>query len=435
MKHIIPAILISAMILSFTACSKKAAVAGGFDWPQWRGPDHNGQSRETDWNPAAVASPKVLWTADVGVGYSNVVIQRGRLYAMGLAKGGFTVSCLDAATGRIIWQQPFPSVSKAGFPQATPAVDGDSLFILTTVEGYLFCLDSRSGQQKWQKDIVRDYGAVKPFYGFAGSPIVVGDLVVLTANTAGMAVKRDTGELVWTSEKPPKDFKSTDRSTSTGTAYSTPVLYEGGGRRLAVVASWRGVTSVDVRTGEPAWQFGWEMDPGGSLVDPVLAGDLICVARAWDYSGFLLRMSGTGPRLIWRTADLFCNGAPPVIIEGDIYTMNMGPSGGTLVAPTTLRCLDLGTGRLMWDVPLGPNGQNKCFSLTAANGTLVVLDDQGTLYTAQASPEGFKEIAHCDVLQGASVRLRLFWTPPVLCNAKIYCRNTRGDLVCIDVSK
>ena len=74
------------------------------------------------------------------------------------------------------------------------------------------------------------------------------------------------------------------------------------------------------------------------------------------------------------------------------------------------------------------------FTLAAANGILLVLDDEGTLYAAEASPEGFKEITRCDVLLGSTTPRR-FWTPPVLCNAKIYCRNFGGDLVCIDVSK
>jgi hypothetical protein len=71
----------------FCSCTKSVEIAG-FDWPQWRGPEGNGQSRETDWDPASFAAPRVLWKADVGVGYSNVV-------------------CLDAATGKQIWRRPF----------------------------------------------------------------------------------------------------------------------------------------------------------------------------------------------------------------------------------------------------------------------------------------------------------------------------------------
>src|SRR5512137_1908610 len=120
------------MVLLLAGCKKPAVTAGGFDWPQWRGPDGNGQSRETEWDPASIANPRVLWKADVDVGYSNVVIQDDRLYTLGMEarayKDEVNVVCLDAATGKQIWRRPF--ASKGVPPLATPAVDGDSLFIL-----------------------------------------------------------------------------------------------------------------------------------------------------------------------------------------------------------------------------------------------------------------------------------------------------------------
>ena len=137
------------LLLVFTvvcSCSKPAADAG-FDWPQWRGPDGNGQSRETEWDPASIAAPRVLWKADVDVGYSNVVIQDGRLYTLGMEdkayKDEVIVVCLDAATGKRIWRRPF--AAKGVPPQTTPVVDGDSLFVLTTT-GILYRIDSRTGK-------------------------------------------------------------------------------------------------------------------------------------------------------------------------------------------------------------------------------------------------------------------------------------------------
>ena len=104
----------------------------------------------------------------MGLGYSNVVIQDGRLYATGMTRDGFTVSCLDAATGKIRWKRPLETTSFLN-PQATPAIDGRDLFVLTT-DGTLLALDARTGRQKWRKDLVAEYGAVKPFYGFARFP-------------------------------------------------------------------------------------------------------------------------------------------------------------------------------------------------------------------------------------------------------------------------
>jgi hypothetical protein len=76
----------------------------------------------------------------------------------------------------------------------------------------------------------------------------------------------------------------------------------------------------------------------------------------------------------------------------------------------------------------------KTASLIAADRKLIILEENGILHIAEATPSSYKEISSCDVLDGEE-KLIKFWTPPVLCNGKIYCRNIAGDLVCIDVSE
>jgi outer membrane protein assembly factor BamB len=415
------------------SCTKPVPAAGGFNWPQWRGLAGNGQSRETEWDPAAIASPRVLWNADAGSGYSDVVLQAGRLYTAGMKQGTVRVYCFDAQDGRKVWER---AVVSAMYPQATLAVDRDMVFMLTS-EGVLHGMDSRTGRVRWRKDLVADYGALKPHYGFAGSPIVEGDLVVLTVNSAGMAVRRDTGALAWTSEKPPAEFASVDRGETNGAGYSTPVLFDGPTGRQALLTGWSGLTAVDVGTGTPAWHFAWDIEPGGCSEDPIVFGDKVCMPQAFllpaSRSGLLLRVGESGPGILWRTSELYGWFGYPMIIGDSLYALYGGPNY-TNSGTASLRCLDLDTGRLQWDEPFGNNRQNKSLSLAAANGILIVLDDKGTLYTATASHESYKEIARCDVLQGAK-KPRLFWVPPVLCNAKIYCRNFSGDVVCIDVSR
>ena len=82
----------------------------------------------------------------------------------------------------------------------------------------------------------------------------------------------------------------------------------------------------------------------------------------------------------------------------------------------------------MWDEEM------KISSLLSADGKLIILEDDGILRIAEATPSSYQEISSCNVLEGEK-KPRIFWTPPVLCNGKIYCRNNYGDLVCIDVSK
>lgn len=120
--------------------------------------------------------------------------------------------------------------------------------------------------------------------------------------------------------------------------------------------------------------------------------------------------------MIWSSSDLVSDITTPVVIDGHIYGCN-GALHSVQPDFASLRCLELATGRLLWEERLGATGRSlQQIFLTAANGILIVLDDKGTRYAAEASPESFREIARCDVLQGAN-RPRAFWTPPVLCNA------------------
>jgi outer membrane protein assembly factor BamB len=203
--HIFP-ILVGFMIIGGCATTGKmteptTGITDEFDWLRWRGPNGDGISIETDWNPEAlVGGPKILWNVEVGVGYSNVVIKDNRLYTMGV-KG---VYCLNAETGEEIWVHSFEGWTDF---QSTPTIGGKYVYILSE-DGVVSCLQAKNGKIRWKKDLVSDYGAVRPYWGFAGSPVVEGELLILTANTSGMALNRETGQMVWSSEKPPQQVST-----------------------------------------------------------------------------------------------------------------------------------------------------------------------------------------------------------------------------------
>jgi len=422
--------LVCLLFILIFGISTQYVIADDFDWPRWRGPNGDGISMETDWEPEALeGGPKILWKVNVGFGYSNVAIKDNRLYTMGL--GG--VYCFDADTGKDIWLHSLESTDDT---LATPTTDGKNVYILEK-EGVLSCLKAKNGMLLWEKDLVSEYDVETPFYYFAASPVIEGDLVILTANTYGLALNKKTGKKVWGSEKPSESAIALLKETAvgdfetTGVDYSTPVLYEQEGKRYGILSSYEGMHAVDVKTGEVFWLYEWDLYGGtGHKIDPFIFDNKVLIGgvkfNAMDSGVVLLDISRKNPKILWKSLNMDSNISSPVLIDGYIY----GCHGGPMYTYNELRCLNPETGELMWVQEL--NGVP--ISLIAADGKLIILEADGTLRIAEATPSAYKEISSGDVLEGERT-LRQFWTPPALCKGKIYCRNFAGDLVCIDVSK
>ncbi|MFV1993929.1 MAG: PQQ-binding-like beta-propeller repeat protein, partial [Verrucomicrobiales bacterium] len=176
------------------------------DWPQYLGPDRNGVSNETDWNRDwAAREPTVLWKADVGAGCSSIAIADGRAYTMGHSRGKDRVLCLDAATGKKIWEHRYPQELDGGLyqggPSATPTVDGEHVYTVSK-NGDLLCLASATGEVLWAKNYLRDFGGRKQMYGWAASPLVRGGKLFVDPGgpgAAAVALDKLSGETLWQS--------------------------------------------------------------------------------------------------------------------------------------------------------------------------------------------------------------------------------------------
>jgi outer membrane protein assembly factor BamB len=189
-----------------------------------------------------------------------------------------------------------------------------------------------------------------------------------------------------------------------------------------------------VETGQPLWVYEWELYSGRHITDPVVTGKRIYLADNYkDPSlpgSLLLEVKSNTPTVLWKSPDLYTEISNAVIVDGHIY----GGQGGPYKYAASLRCVDLETGKLKWERIMSEAMFNGCVSLMAADGKLIILTDDGMLVIAEASAEGYKEISRCEVPKGET-GIAKFWTAPVLCNGRIYCRNYYGELVCIDVSK
>jgi outer membrane protein assembly factor BamB len=379
---------------------------------------------ESDWDPDALAGgPNILWSVDLGKGHSNVAIKDNYLFTMGFQDRENFVYCLNAETGEEIWRYSYESRSGTFGPQPTPIVEDKYVYALN-IEGVLMCLKVKNGKRRWVKDLVNEYDVVEPYYAFSGSPVIEGDLLILTANTSGIALNKKTGKKVWGSDIPLETLRL---PYGTGPHYTTPVVYDSKGKRHVIISSYIGLHAVDVETGKVFWLYEWEPLRGVQTTDPLVFDKYVFITQYDEkYGSVLLEIEGGEPQVLWESLNMESNISSPVLIDGYIY----GVDGGPYPKRGSLQCLDAKTGELMWEEKL--NG--KPISLMAADRKLIILDEKGTLYIAEATPASYKEISRCDVLVGEQ-KFRQFYTPPVLCNGKIYCRNGNGDLVCIDVSK
>jgi outer membrane protein assembly factor BamB len=387
-----------------------AATAAADDWPHWRGPARNGISAETGWlDRWPAGGPKVAWKAEVGTGFSSFAVAGGRVYTMGHDDGKDRVFCLDAETGRVLWTHEYPSeldpTNFEGGPTATPTVEGDRVYALSRW-GDLFALEAADGKVAWSKNVQKETGVPVPRWGFSGSVLVQDDLLLLNLGAAGVAVEKATGRVAW-------------KSAAEEAGFSTPFPLRRGEERLVLVSSGTAWVAVDPRTGREAWRIRWITEFGVNAADPVVEGDRLFLSSGYRKGAALFRLGTGGPAAAWQNKAMCNQMNSCVLLGGHLYGVD-----GNTTDRAKLKCLELATGQEKWSEAGVGSG-----SVAAADGKLIVLGDRGELMVAPASPEGFKPTARARVLQAKC------WTVPVLAHGRIYCRDARGEVVCLDVRK
>jgi outer membrane protein assembly factor BamB len=417
-------------------------------WPQWRGPNGDGVSRETEWNPSALAGgAKVLWSYNIGnAGFDNVVVLKNRVYAMGPSTKRnytWTFTCLDAATGEVIWQRDVQSWGRS--KGSTPATDGERVYGYTS-DGDLCCLQAKDGTIAWKKNVVSDYGIQN---GVSNSlnpaPILDGSVVLLNVSIAHIAVDKLTGELRWRHDDPFPAGKTRDGSTA------NPVVCDVGGKRCALFLGGATASLLEVATGKELWSLALDWDARWVTADPIVSNGKAYIFQGLSTCCYDLSKDSSKP--MWKS-DAFLNPmATPVLVDGYLYGSAMVDERQDIVSganlwelngipddfklPWCFRCVDAATGKIVWE-----QGLARYVATAAAGGRLLLMEvNTGVLHICNASPDGWSEISSANVLAGVK-RLStgpdsptFFAIPPVLVAGKLYCRHSVGELICIDASK
>lgn len=387
-----------------------AGIVRADDWPQWRGPARTGISAEKGWSDSWPASgPKVAWKAKVGMGYSSLVVSGDRVVTLGYDADKDHVTCFDAGSGKELWRHSFPSELGDkyfdGGTTGTPTIAGGKVYVLNRW-GDTFCLDLADGRQVWHRQVAKETGAQVPDWGFTGAPLVQDGKVFLNVGEGGLALDAATGAVAW-------------KSSTKSAGYSTPLPYGSGSDAVLLIASATAYVAVRPADGSEAWRIKWLTQYGVNAADPIVDGSRVLLSTGYGKGSSLFKVGGAEPEVVWKSKALRTQMNAAVLWEGHLYGVD-----GDTTEKASLKCLDFATGAEKWTVPgFGSGG------VMIADGKLIALSGTGELSVAPAKPDGFKPTSRAQVVGGKT------WTAPVLSGGRIYCRNSRGDVVAVDVRK
>ena len=383
-----------------------AGAALAADWPQFRGPNRDGVSRETgllkSW-PAG--GPKVLWKAPAGEGFSHVVVAGGRVFTLyGLGSQEVAVA-MDAASGKQVWKTPIDgkySSDMGNGPRSTPTVDGGMVYALSA-NGKLVALNAANGKKAWERDLEDELDARIPGWGASTSPLVEGNLLLVDVGGSGnksiVAFDKKTGKTVWTSQ-------------SDKAGYSAPIAITVGGVRQVIFFTGTSVVSVAPATGKAFWRVPWRTDWDVNAAAPIfVAPDKLFISSGYGVGAALYKLKPNAPpEEIWKSRGMKNQFSSSVLHNGTIYGFD----------DTTFKAIDAATGKDLWRQRGLGHG-----SLILADGHLAVLSERGKLVLVEATPAAYKEKGSVEILSGKC------WTAPTLANGKLYVRNEE-QLIALD---
>ena len=398
-----------------------AAVAA--DWPQWRGPQRNGISRETGLLQAwPKGGPGLLWQVkDIGEGYSTPAVIGSRLYL--LSNRGLDneyVQALSVKDGKPVWTTRIGKVGnpdqKPSYPMArsTPTVDGALLYALGS-DGDLACLETATGKLRWQKSLRKDFGGQPGQWAYSESPLIDGDVLVATpggAQATLVALNKKNGSVLWKCVVPGGD----------PAGYASAIVIQAAGFKQYVQFLDKGVVGVDAKTGRFLWRYA-EPGKGPANMPTPIARDGYVYAAAGRVGGGMVRLkpeaNGVAAEQVYYTRGLPYSVGGAVLMGDYLY----GTTSEGLVAAEFV------TGKVKWQAEGIGSG-----SVVYADGHLYVHGENGDVALVQATPEGYREKGrftppdqpkHRDAMEKA-------WAYPVVANGRLYIRDL-GALWCYDI--
>jgi len=372
----------------------------GAGWPGFRGPRRDGVVRgvrvETDWS---AAPPVELWRREVGPGWSSFAVRGDLLYTQEQRGEEEVVAAYRVTSGEPVWMHRDPArfwEAMAGpGPRGTPTLAGDRLYAFGAT-GILNALNPADGAVIWSRNAAEDAEMPNPGWGFAASPLVIGDMVVVAASGRLAAYDAADGELRWLG--PPGN-----------NSYGSPQLFTIDGVAQILLLNGNGLIAVSPQDGTLLWEHAWG---GFHSLQPALTADGdVLMATANDVGGNgIRRLDVTQGAGGWTVEELWATrGLKPYFNDLVVHDGHAFGFDGRIMS-----CIDLATGERVWKGGRYGNGQ---VVMLADQDVMLVISEDGELALVEASTESFNELARFRVLEGKT------WNHPVLVGDVLLVRN------------
>ncbi|MDR2231866.1 MAG: PQQ-like beta-propeller repeat protein [Tannerella sp.] len=401
------------------------------DWPQWRGANRDGVSKETGLNLDWTAKkPPLAWTfKQAGAGYSAPTVVGSTLYCQGASDGKDFAFALNTQDGSLKWKQTLGdwfAEERGNGPRGAVTVVGDKLYLIRG-GGHIHCLSASDGKMLWQKDFTKDFnGKQMSNWGYSESPLVDGNLVICTPGSTGgamVALDKNTGATVW---------RSTAWTDEAG--YSSVIIAEVGGIRQYIQHAAKGVAGVSAKDGKLLWKVDYVLtgrSPAAIIPTPVFQDNFVYVTNGYGCGCIGIRLSKAGDGIkaetVYANKNMINQHGGVVLIDGNIYGYTDNPGASWV-------CQNLQSGEIVWSKKGQEAGVGKGAVLAVSDRLLLLEEKTGAITVIAASSDGWKSFGKMEIPQRSTVESmdKMVWTHLVVANGKLYQRD-HDLLFCYDL--
>lgn len=387
------------LVIALCAFGSQAVAQTAAIWPQWRGPNRDGISKETgllkQW-PAD--GPPLVWkAAGAGAGYSSFAIADGKLFTMGLRGDREFVIAFDLATGKEAWSTAHGSAfrnDRGNGPRGTPTVDGDRLYALGG-NGDLSALEVKTGKIIWTKNVLKEFGGSNITWGISESPLVLGNKVLVNPGGPGasiVALNKADGSVIW-------------KSQSDKAGYSSGIPVEVNGATQVVFFTSERAVGLDLKDGHLLWEYSRPANNVANVATPIVRANRVFISSDYGTGGGVVEIKPDNKaQEIWFTKDMKNHHSSSVLIGDYLYGFSS----------TILTAIKFDTGEIAWrDRSVGKG------SLVYADGNLYCFSENGVVGLVEATPTGYKEKGRFRIPQDSLPT----WTHPVVAGGRLYLRD------------